>query len=127
MEVLPHTGVYTRLKPSRIHGVGVFAITDIPRGSYVFHKDDEKMVWIEKGFIENLPKEVRKLYDDFCVIRNDIYGCPESFDKLTPSWYLNHSDNPNVYADEDYRFIAMRDIKAGEELTVNYNTYSERS
>ena len=36
MRKLPHEGVYTRIKPSNIHGVGVFAISDIPKGTYVF-------------------------------------------------------------------------------------------
>jgi len=125
MQVLPHQGVHTRLKPSKIHGIGVFAITDIRKGSRIFHNDDEPIFWIDKRSIQNLPKEIRKLYDDFCVIKGGSYGCPESFDKLTPSWYLNNSESPNVAADEDYRFYALRDIKAGEELTVDYRTYSD--
>ena len=46
-------------------------------------------------------------------------------DLLTTSWYLNHSDEPNVAADEHYLFYALRDIKAEEELTVDYHTYSD--
>jgi SET domain-containing protein len=45
------------------------------------------------------------------------------------SWYLNEprkGTQPNVLCDpETYDFFAMRDIKPGEELTVNYATYSD--
>ena len=36
MKVLPHEGVYVRLKPSKRHGVGVFAIRRIPKGRMSF-------------------------------------------------------------------------------------------
>jgi len=121
---LPHDGVYTRLQPSQIHGVGVFAIRDIPKGAYVF-TDDEPIVWVDKSNVDLLPNALKDLYEDFSVIKDDKYGCPESFDKLTTSWYLNHSDQPNVAADRHYKFHALRDIKTGEELTVDYRTYSE--
>jgi uncharacterized protein len=125
MKELPHHGVYTRLRPSKIHGVGVFAIKNIPKGTYVFADDDESIVWVEKKRIKNLPKAVRDLYDDFCIIKGNRYGCPRNFDSLTPAWYLNHSSNPNVAADKRVKFYALRDIKRGEELTVDYRTYSE--
>jgi len=36
-------------------------------------------------------------------------------------------EKPNVYCDpKTYQFFALRDIRAGEELTVNYSTYSEQ-
>ena len=125
MKRLPHERVYTRLKPSKIHGVGVFAIMDIPKGTYVFREDDESIVWVEKESLQFLPTEVKELYDDFCIIDGKRYGCPRHFDALTPSWYLNHSETPNVAADKDFRFFALRDIKIGEELTTDYRTYSD--
>lgn len=123
---MPHDRVYARLQPSRIHGVGVFAIKDIPKGTYIFPDDNEKLVWIHKRMFENLEPEQRKLYEDFCIIRGDLYGCPRSFNKLTPAWYFNESSKPNVAADKAYRFYALRDIKKGEELTVDYASYSDR-
>jgi uncharacterized protein len=125
MKELPHHGVYTRLRPSKIHGVGVFAIKNIPKRTYVFADDDESIVWVEKKRIKHLPKAVRDLYDDFCIIKGNKYGCPKNFDSPTPAWYLNHSSNPSVTADKRVKFYALRDIKKGEELTVDYRTYSE--
>jgi SET domain-containing protein len=42
------------------------------------------------------------------------------------SWYLNESKIPNVGCDKDFKFYATADIKADDELTVNYDEYSER-
>jgi hypothetical protein len=126
---LPHKNVLTRLKPSKVHrgGVGVFAICDIKKGSPIFGDDDDEIIWVNKKSLTSLAKPLRKLYDDFAVIKDGgkKYGCPRNFNLLTLSWYLNESKDPNVECDKNYRFFALRDIKAGEELTVNYATYSE--
>lgn len=123
----PHYGVYVRLAPSRIHGVGVVAIRRIPKGTYIFYGDDDELVWINKAVSRQQPKEIRRLYRDFCVSRGQQYGCPRNFNQLTPAWYLNHSKTPNVGADEQYRFYALRNIRKGEELTADYSTYGDES
>ena len=125
-ETLPHHGVYARLGPSPIHGVGVFAIKDISKGTYIFPDDNDELVWIHKDMLRDLSAEERRLYDDFCIIRGNLYGCPQSFSRLTPTWYFNECSTPNVAADKTYRFYALRDIKKGEELTVDYSAYSDR-
>jgi hypothetical protein len=124
---LPHDGVYTRLRPSRRGGVGVFAIRNIRKGTDIFGDDDDEIVWVERSRLRRLPREVRRLYEDFCIItdKGRKYGCPTNFNRLTLSWYLNSSTNPNVVCDKDYKFSAKRNIRAGEELTVDYSTYNE--
>jgi hypothetical protein len=122
---LPHGGVYVRLKPSHIHGIGVFAIRDIPKGTCVFGDDDDAMVWVKASAVKRLGVDVRKLYEDFCVLKNGKYGCPKSFNLLTVAWYLNHSKKPNMVCDKEYNFHSSRKIKRGEELTVDYETYCD--
>lgn len=126
---LPHDDVCTRLKPSKLHrgGVGVFAIRSIKKGCPIFGDDETEIIWIKQPSLTRLPKSIRKLYDDFAIIKykGKLYGCPRSFNLLTLSWYLNSSTNPNVRIGKGYRFFALRNIRAGEELTVNYLTYSE--
>ena len=121
----PHFGAYVRLKRSRIHGIGVFAIRDIPKGTYVFRGDNHEMVWVKASATSRLDKAVKMLYSDFCVSRNGRYGCPKNFNLLTPAWYLNHSKKPNMAADKKYDFYSLRRIKKGEELTVDYDTYAD--
>lgn len=123
---LPHESVYARLASSKLHGVGVFAIRDIPQGTFIFPDDDDEIVWIDKKKLSGLDPNVRQLYDDFCIIKGDLYGCPTSFNRLTPAWYFNDSRTPNVAADADYRFFALKRIRKGEELTVDYDRYSDR-
>ena len=124
---IPHEGVYTRLRQSKVHGIGVFAIRDIPKGTIIFNGDETEMIWIDKKEFNNVEPEIRKLYDDFCIIKGDRYGCPENFNSLTVGWYINESnDNPNVEFSAEYEdFIASRDIKQGEELLVDYSKYSD--
>jgi uncharacterized protein len=121
----PHHGVYTRLKSSHTHGIGVFAITDIPEGTYVFEPDDTETVTISKSIAEQSDPPFSKLYRDFCVLSGEDYICPSSFNQLSVSWYLNHSAEPNVAADRSLKFYALREIQSGEELTADYRTYAE--
>jgi hypothetical protein len=134
VETKPHIGVYTRLGRSKVDkdGIGVFAIRRIKKGTKLFHGDCEEMVWLDKKDLPRRPRQIRKLYDDFAVIKTDEkdrktrYGCPLNFNRLTVSWYLNSSRKPNVRCSlEDYSFFALKDIKPDEELTVDYATYSE--
>jgi hypothetical protein len=122
---LPHEGVFTRLRPSRTHGIGNFAIKRIKRGTKLFTGDSDEMLWIKADRLGRLPKEIRRLYEDFGVLKDGRWGCPTSFNLLTPSWYLNESKSPNVVCDEHLNFVAKLDIALGEELTVDYSTYSE--
>ncbi|MDO8466664.1 MAG: SET domain-containing protein [bacterium] len=127
MKKLPHDNVWTRLMPSKISGVGVFAIRDISANTNLFEDDDVKMVTLQKPEIDAMDLETKKLYDDFCVIRGDKYICPQNFNDITVGWFINHStNNPNVRCDKNLVFHSARDIKAGEELTLDYSTYSEK-
>ena len=131
MKNLPHHNSYTRLRPSKIHGVGVFAIRKIKKGTSIFPDDDQPIKWVKGKHLRSLSPEVRKLYDDFCIIKKDgkKYGCPKRFNQMTISWYLNETrpnQRPNVECRDDYMFYAARDIAIGEELTVDYGTFSDK-
>lgn len=119
----PHEGVYARIGRSRVHGVGVVAIRDIPAGTRVFGGEDERVTWCSRAEVRRLPAAVRALYEDFGMVWGDRIGVPRSFNRLSPGWYLNHSHRPNVEADDDGRFVTLRRIRAGEELTADYRTF----
>jgi len=119
--------------PSKVHegGVGVFAIGKIPKGTHIFRGDEEtELVEMDRSELTNVTLELRKLYEDFCIIENHgrLYRCPRNFNLMTISWYLNEpreGGRPNVRSGENDVFYALRDIEPGEELTVDYETYND--
>ncbi|OGN06706.1 MAG: hypothetical protein A2750_03200 [Candidatus Yanofskybacteria bacterium RIFCSPHIGHO2_01_FULL_45_42] len=124
----PHQDVYVRLRPSKIHGVGCFAICDIPAGTDPFKQSGGKMIWVSRRSLRGLPRELKKLYGDFCVRKGNKYGCPANFNQLDVSWYLNHSKKPNMVCRVEkgvYNFYAARDIRKGEEITIDYYKYND--
>lgn len=123
----PHDGVYARIQSSKTHGVGVFAVQNIKKGTYIFPNDKVKIVWVSNSTFKGLPAGVKRLYRDFCIIKDEgkTYGCPRNFNEMTISWYLNHSKKPTVGCDKHFDFFALKNIKAGEELTVDYDTYNK--
>ena len=119
---------YCRLKCSKVHGVGVFAIKDIPRSTNPFKKvyTQNKAVCILDTEIRKLDPEIRKLVKDFTQKEDDgkWYVPLSGFNSMDISFYINHNDHPNlamVNGVEDLvMFKANRNIKKGEELTINY-------
>ena len=122
---MPHHDVYARIARSRIHGVGVRAIRDIPAGMRLFRGEDERVVWIARAAVRRLPAAFRRLYEDFGVLWDGRIGVPGSLNRLSVGWYLNHSDRPNVVTDAAGRFFARRRIRRGEELTADYRTFAD--
>lgn len=122
-ELTNHT--YVMLKPSSIEGVGVFAITDIPKGCRdMFSKPDSNDEWVTvpKKEVEALPPHAQFIVGNYCLYDDDNYFIPgQGFKKIDLSLFLNHADIPNVISinDGDY-FETLRDIKAGEELVIDY-------
>ncbi len=119
----PHDGVYARIGPSRIHGVGVRAIRDIPAGTLVFQRESERVRWVSRAAVRRLPPAIRALYEDFGMVWGDQIGVPPTLNMLSVGWYVNHSDRPNVAAGDDGRFRALRRIPKGAELTADYRTF----
>jgi hypothetical protein len=129
---LPHEGVYVRLGPSAVHGIGVIAIRAIPAGTNLFANDEVRLVWVDKAELERSPpaEAERRLYHDFGIDRGECIGCPSNFHNLTPGWYLNEpapGQAANVRSDEALNFLAARDIAEGEELTIDYSSFSGAS
>ncbi len=121
---------YVMLRPSAIEGVGVFAIRDIPKGCRdMFGKPDKAEDWITipKKEIDTLPDHAQFLVGNYCLFDDENYYVPaQGFKKMDVSLFLNHSDNPNIISinDGDY-FEAIRDIRAGEELLLDYGEIVE--
>ncbi len=114
---------YVTLRPSSIAGIGVFALVDIPKGQRgLFSRDKSEWIKITKEEIAALPEHSRFLVENFCLFDEENYFVPEyGFKMMDLVVYLNHADEPNVMSiNEGEDFETLREIKAGEELFVDY-------
>ena len=127
-KVLPHKDVYCRIGRSKVQGVGVIAVIDIPKGINPFaHSSDKVLKLKRKDILKGLRPGHRKLYTDFCAVEGEYLWAPVHFNRMDISWFLNHSKKPNVRpVDKTGSFFkTLRKIKAGEELLSDYNLYCE--
>jgi SET domain-containing protein len=116
---------YVMIKPSLLHGIGVFAIRDIPKGTRdLFSQGVGEWIKLTIAEVEALPKHSRDLVENHCLFDEDHYFVPDYGFKLVDLVvYLNHSDTPNVISiNEGEYFEAIKDIAAGEELLLDYGT-----
>jgi SET domain-containing protein len=116
---------YVMIKPSPLHGIGVFAIRDIPKGTRdLFSQGIGEWIKLTVAEVEALPKHSKDLVENHCLFDEDYYYVPDYGFKLVDLViYLNHSDKPNVISINDGEFFeATRDIAEGEELLVDYGT-----
>jgi hypothetical protein len=98
----------TRIQPSSIHGVGVFAIQNIPKDTQLFlvnhdanhnsRSSSATTIEYPAAYIEKLPEEVKGVVKDFILPMNKngdptgdiVYDIPESgLNSLDASFYLN--------------------------------------
>jgi SET domain-containing protein len=117
--------VYCRLAPSKIHGVGVFAVRGIPKNCNPFIGCfSANYVGITERELCGMDKGVQKIVRDFQVAEKGKWYLPScGIQKLDVSFYLNHSEKANVVSDYEGNFTTTRKIKKGEEVTSNYNQY----
>ncbi len=112
--------VQTRVAPSPIHGMGLFASQFIPRG---------KAIWrFEEGFdrdfspaqLRSLPASAQEHIHWFAFVRKEDGHAVLSGDHAC---FMNHSSVPSTGATAQagsVTTVALRDIAEGEELTCNY-------
>lgn len=94
--------VNTYVKPSQIHGLGLFASEDIKEGERIIHGNPDY------SFVEEWVryKKTEKI---------------KSFTLARGYCMINHSEEPNTHREgKDLHIIASRDIQKGEEITEDY-------
>jgi uncharacterized protein len=99
---------------SGIDGLGLFAEQLISKGERIWQLEPNSE-FLTLTAAKRLP---RKMW-------NQIYQCGiDTYVILTDSsQYMNHSCNPNTWANGDRAFDARMDILAGEEVTCDYGTF----
>lgn len=113
--------VKCHIRPSSIHGIGVFALRDIKKGEKCFVIPEETRKWYSISYdrFNELRSEVSELILTRwpSIILGSLFISPN--DMVWLITYMNHADLPNDNYDVDTD-TAKRDIKAGEELFENY-------
>ena len=116
MVPLSYLSPRTEVRESKIHGRGLFAIADIAKhgivavkgGHIVDRKTLREKITPRLGIVE-------------IQIGDDLFIAPVSDEERELSMlYLNHSCDPNLGMRGEISFVAMRNIRAGEELTHDW-------
>lgn len=103
-------GVY--VAPSRVNGHGVFAGRAFRAGERLFLLTGDELT--KAQILTEGEEHAANAYQ----IDDDLYIYP-----LNPEGrFANHSCEPNAGLWEDREMIALRDIKSGEEIVLDYST-----
>lgn len=117
---------YVMLRSSAVAGIGVFAVTDIPKGCREMFsppEPDEKWITLTLQEVEALAAHARFMVENYCLYDEQMnYFVPEQgFKKMDLSLFINHSDEPNIISVNDGAYFeTLREIKSGEELYLDY-------
>lgn len=113
----------TEVRASPIHGRGLFATADIVKDEIVVVKGGHI---IDSKFLREQvtptigPVEIQ--------IDDDLFIAPVAADEREASMlYSNHSCDANLGIRGEITFVAMRNIKAGEELTHDWCTTDDNN
>ena len=105
----------TEVKPSAIHGRGLFAKHPIAAG---------EIVAVKGGHIidgAHLARLQPRLGSAEIQIGDNLFICPVTEEEREGSMlFSNHSCEPNIGLRGQIMFVAMRDVRAGEELTHDW-------
>ena len=110
---------------------GIFTSDPIPKGTLLFNHhewvEDEQFGWTvlsTDDLLKLTPYERDAfLRYSFDIDFNRIIGTFNWECALHISNYMNHSCDPNMMYDTQDNIIARKDIKSGEELTIDYGTF----
>jgi uncharacterized protein len=105
----------TRVRPSPIHGHGLFAVRPIRRGEVVAVKGGHIL---DRRALQRSPARAAVSY---IQIGDDLYiGAATPREVPANKLFINHSCQPNVGLRGEITFVALRDVATGEELTYDW-------
>jgi hypothetical protein len=113
--------VETELKPSGIHGIGVFLLQPVRKGDLIWQYDSRVDRVYSEQEVASLPPHMQEYLQTY-----------STWHEKTGLWVLcgdngrhfNHSDTPNTVSDGIAfgRDLAATDLPVGVELTSDYRT-----
>lgn len=111
--------VWCKLAPSKVHGIGVFAIRDIVKGQRMHCKDwyGGRENELSVNSFEGLHPAILELINQRwpLALKHEYFVSPNHDAHLVS--FMNHSFEPNYHKFDDY---ALRYIQAGEEIFEDY-------
>ncbi len=119
--------VKTYVTTSKLHGNGVYADENIPKGKIIWEYFPLIDITYTESEWESLKKSVAP--ESFKNLQNYSYKeNKEYIICMDNAQFMNHDEkNFNVIDTEDLKSMyASRDIKKGEELLCNYFGYSDK-
>ena len=110
----------TRVAPSKIHGLGVFACEPADIGTTVWRFDPAFDRIIAEEEIRSVPEAFRAYLNTYAYRAVDVGGALVL--SCDHARFLNHSDNPNT-EDRPFLSLARKPIAIGDEITCDYGAF----
>ena len=113
--------MWATIAPSKVHGIGVFAIRDIPKGQRIYAiRDTEKAEWLEYIPSQTHPAIIRLIQQRWPLAFNGAPYQSPNYDVRLLS-FMNHSATPNY---DNHTDCALKEIKEGEEIFEDYGIHA---
>ncbi len=120
--------VKTKIGPSPIHGIGLFAAEFIPKGTRTWTFNPHLDKFYSAAEVERMPEPARTTFKNYCYNSSRSGNFVLCFDDAR---YMNHSDDANCLGNSDdvvegeWGDVAVRDIQIGEEMTNDYKDFDK--
>lgn len=114
-----------KLKPSKVcDGVGIFSICKIKKGEKLFSDVNSDTTFISWDDLKGIPKYTESYLRTIVNVADGGIYLSRTPNNINLAYYVNHSDNPNVYHNLDTdEFYAICDIDEDIELVSTYSDY----
>jgi SET domain-containing protein len=117
--------VRTTVRPSPIHGLGIFAEEFIPAGTAIWRFTPGFDLTFSKEQLESFPQLLQEYLATYAWFSAKSGHYVFASDNAK---YFNHSPTPNSLSayyegEEEVVTKAVRDIQIGEEIMDDYSTY----
>jgi len=118
--------VKCKVQPSKIHGLGLFAVEKIPKGTIIWKFDSRFDILFDPKEVEKMSQQQR----DFIMMYAPLSTTSKKYVfSIDDSRFMNHSsinqnmDVIDVEGEPEKVAVANRDIEEDEELLTDYRQF----